>query len=543
MRLLKFIEQESAESYHQLALMAVISGISNGILLAIVNHAAQAVALEENLTQYFVLYMVTFALFLYTQWFAYEKAITLIEEAIFNIRSRLSQKVREVELSFIESIGVNNLYSRLTQNDTFVSQAIPQLTAAAQMSILMIFSFLYLAYISPITFFITVGTIVVGISIFVTQSKAIKKSLQNVRQKEAKYFKSISDMVNGFQEVKINQAKGQDILNNIVVVSEEAKGIKVEAGKKEAKMWGFGRIFIYAILPILIFIVPNFSDEHASDIFKITATLLFITGPITILVNMLPIVNRLNMALEEMSNLETEMNEASKQTRENDTKGLTHFTEIKMDKLDFAYPGEDMVFSAGPFNQTINAGELLFVVGGNGSGKSTFLKLLTGLYQPHNGCLEVDGRPIKEADYQAYRNLYAVVFTDFHLFERLYGIKDLNADTVNYWIERMRMQHKVQYKDGGFTSTNLSTGQRKRLAFIAAILENKPILVLDEFAADQDPQFRQYFYEELLIELKNEGKAIIAVTHDDHYFHVADRVIKMDNGQLVEYASPLSPKP
>ena len=396
MRLLKFIEQESAESYHQLALMAVISGISNGILLAIVNHAAQAVALEENLTQYFVLYMVTFALFLYTQWFAYEKAITLIEEAIFNIRSRLSQKVREVELSFIESIGVNNLYSRLTQNDTFVSQAIPQLTAAAQMSILMIFSFLYLAYISPITFFITVGTIVVGISIFVTQSKAIKKSLQNVRQKEAKYFKSISDMVNGFQEVKINQAKGQDILNNIVVVSEEAKGIKVEAGKKEAKMWGFGRIFIYAILPILIFIVPNFSDEHASDIFKITATLLFITGPITILVNMLPIVNRLNMALEEMSNLETEMNEASKQTRENDTKGLTHFTEIKMDKLDFAYPGEDMVFSAGPFNQTINAGELLFVVGGNGSGKSTFLKLLTGLYQPHNGCLEVDGRPIKK---------------------------------------------------------------------------------------------------------------------------------------------------
>ena len=540
MRFLKFIEKESSESYQQLALMAVISGISNGLLLAIVNHAAQAVALDEDLTQYFILYMVTFALFLYTQWFAYEKAITLIEEAIYNIRTRLSKKVREVELSFIESIGVNNLYSRLTQNDTFVSQAIPQLTAAAQMSILMIFSFLYLAYISPITFVITIGTIAIGVFIFISQSKIIKKSLQNVRQREAKYFKSISDMVNGFQEIKINEAKGQDILNNISEVSEVAKGIKIAAGKKEAKMWGFGRIFIYAILPILIFIVPNFIDEHASDIFKITATLLFITGPITILVNMLPIVNRLNMALEEMSDLEAEMDAATTDSVKSEIEGRTSFTEIKMDQISFSYPGDNAGFSAGPFNQSIQAGELLFVVGGNGSGKSTFLKLLTGLYQPANGSLYIDNTQLQKHDFQSYRNLFSVVFTDFHLFQKLYGIKQIDPEMVNHWLKKMRMEHKVQYKDRGFTSTSLSTGQRKRLAFIAAILEDKPIIVLDEFAADQDPQFRQYFYEELLIELKSLGKTIIAVTHDDHYFHVADRVLKMDSGKLLDYTDPKS---
>jgi len=533
MRLLKFIEKESTESYHQLLIAAVISGISNGLLLAIVNHAAEAVALDEDLAQYFMLYMATFLLFLYTQWMAYEKAIILIEEALYSVRTRLSRKIPQVELSFIEKMGISNLYSRLTQNDTFVSQAMPQVTAAAQMSMLMIFSSLYLAYISPISFFITFIAISLGISLFVVQSKIVKSSLKLVKKKETRYYSSISDMLHGFQEVKINQQKSQDILSDIALISKEARDLKIKAGRKEARIWGFGRVFIYAILPILVFIIPSFSDEHASDIFKITATLLFITGPITILVSMLPVINRVNLVIEEMMNLETAMDKACTTHIDDINQDIKTFSEIKVEATYFSYPGSS--FSVGPFTQTIKSGELIFVVGGNGSGKSTFLKVLTGLYFPVSGHLQVDGRVISTESYQSYRSLYSVVFTDFHLFEKLYGIKDISSEQVNYWLEKMRMQHKVQYKEGAFTSINLSTGQRKRLAFIAAILEERPVLILDEFAADQDPQFRQYFYEELLLELKAEGRTIIAVTHDDHYFHVADRILKMDNGKLVDY--------
>jgi len=169
------------------------------------------------------------------------------------------------------------------------------------------------------------------------------------------------------------------------------------------------------------------------------------------------------------------------------------------------------------------------------SGKSTFIKLFTGLYYPDKGNIYIDSIRIDKTKYSTYRNLFSVIYTDFHLFDKFYGVKDIDAKKVNYWLRKMKMQDKVEYCDGGFTQTSLSTGQRKRLAFIAAMLEDKPILVMDEFAADQDPQFRKYFYENKLPELKNMGKTVVAVTHDDHYFHIADRLLKMEEGGIVEF--------
>ncbi len=541
MLLLKFIEQESNESYQQLALMAVISGIANGLLIAIVNHAVKSVVEGEDLTQYFAAYMIAFVLFLYTQWYAFDRAIILIEKAIYNIRNRLSQKVKHVELAFIEKMGADSLYLRLTQNDTFISQAIPQITAAAQMFILMIFSFLYLAYISPLTFFIMIMTIVMGVFFFQSQTGLIRKSLQNAKGKEARYFRSIADMINGFKEIKINNDKANAILQNISEVSLEAKTMKIEAGRKEARMWGFGRVFVYALLPIFVFIIPTLRQEPAADVFRITSIMLFIIGPITILVNMVPIMNRVNLVIQELANLEAEMDQASTPDEIMDDAADKDFQHIRLKALEFGYPGSTASFSAGPFTETISKGELLFIVGGNGSGKSTFLKMLTGLYYSESGTIHVDDWSITKTDYPAYRSLFSVVFTDFHLFEKLYGIQDLSESHVNVWLKKMHMQHKVKYQDGAFSSISLSTGQRKRLAFIAAMLEEKPILVIDEFAADQDPQFRQYFYETLLPEIKASGKTVIAVTHDDHYFHVADRILKMEEGRLFPYEDTLKP--
>jgi putative ATP-binding cassette transporter len=120
------------------------------------------------------------------------------------------------------------------------------------------------------------------------------------------------------------------------------------------------------------------------------------------------------------------------------------------------------------------------------------------------------------------------------LFGKLYGLRDLDPGQVNALLERMQLDTKTAYVDGRFTSLNLSTGQRKRMGLLIALLEDKPICVFDEWAAEQDPEFRSYFYEELLHQLKEEGKTIIAVSHDDRYFHHADKIIKMEYGQLVK---------
>ena len=534
--LIRFLNRETTESYHYIILIAAISGVANTLLIGIVNHATAAVANHENLTQYFFLYMCTFALFLYAQWYAFERAIMVIETAIFKVRTRLTGKVQQVELAFIENMGSNTLYGRLTQNDTLVSQSVPMIVAAFQMFTLMVFSLLYLGYISPVSLLITLIAMALGILYFIAQTRFTKKSLAAVQQKEEVYFKSISHLVNGFKEVKINRKKGQDLLSRIAGVSNTAQDIKSTLMKKESRLWGFGRLFIYALLPIVVFIIPTFSHEHASNIFKISATLLFLIGPSTILVNMIPTINRVSMAIEDLFTLETAMDDAIADSSENtdEETDLSDFQSIIINELSFSYPNQDegTAFVSGPFNEVITKNELLFIIGGNGSGKSTFLKLLTGLYYSDTGSIDVDDIRITEANFQAYRNLFSIIFTDFHLFDKFYGVPNADIEKVNYWLEKMQIQHKVSYKEGGFTSTNLSTGQRKRLALIAAMLEDKPILVVDEFAADQDPQFRQYFYETLLGEIRAMGKTIIAVTHDDHYFHVADRVLKMHEGQI-----------
>lgn len=541
MRLIKFLEKKSSDSYQQVLLIATISGVANSMLLGIVNHATEAVANDEDLTQYFILYMITFALFLYAQWYAFERSIVIIEDAIYNVRINLADKVKRVELSFMERMGSNKLYSRLTQNDTLIAQAVPPLVSGFQMFTLMVFSLIYLGYISPISFIITMIALIVGVLYFLSLSRFIKKSLRGVRQKEDVYFQSISHLVDGFKEVKMNHKKGEDISGRIATVASEAQDIKREVGKHESRLWGFGRLFIYALMPVLIFVIPNFVEEHADSIFKISATLLFLIGPTTIITNMIPLLNRVNMAIEDLFLLEAEMDEAiaASTGQSLDASTFLDFNKVAIDNLMFNYPNDDgSAFSSGPFNEHLNRGELLFIIGGNGSGKSTFLKLLTGLYYPTAGSIKVDSTVITESSYPAYREIFSVIFTDFYLFDKFYGISDLEVEKVNYWLEKMRMSHKVQLKDGGFTSTSLSTGQRKRLAFIAAMLEDKPVLIIDEFAADQDPQFREYFYETLLPELKSTGKTIIAVTHDDHYFHVADRVLKMDEGRFTDFQQP-----
>lgn len=542
MQLIRFLQQETNESYHESLILASISGIANTLLIAIINHAAEAVANHEDLTQYFIIYMLSFTLFLYGHWQVYERSAQMVEDALFNNRIRLARKVQLVELEFMERIGNNELYRRLTQNDGLISQAVPNMIGAFQMLVLMILTFIYLGYISPLNFIISLIAMGLGILYFLVQESYIKRAFKVVKEKEENYLNSISHLINGFKEIKVNHAKGQNLLEQIALISNESKRIRSSARLQEARLWGFGRQLFYLVLPISIFIVPNFSHEHAESIYKVASTLLFIIGPTTVLVNLIPVLNQVNMAIEDLFFLEEEMDEtiahSNNSTNASDIE-IRNFDTIRIDNLSFTYPGKNgTAFSVGPFNENITQGELLFIIGGNGSGKSTFLKLLSGLHYPDAGKIYVNNTPINKPNYLAYRNLFSIIFTDFHLFDKFYGLSDINNEKVNYWLKKMHMQHIVKYKNNGFTSTQLSTGQRKRLAFIAAMLEDKPILIIDEFAADQDPQFRQYFYESLLGEVRDMGKTIIAVTHDDHYFHVADRIWKMDEGRIELHSIP-----
>jgi putative ATP-binding cassette transporter len=210
------------------------------------------------------------------------------------------------------------------------------------------------------------------------------------------------------------------------------------------------------------------------------------------------------------------------------------FRRITLSEIVFSYrrEGGPSTFTVGPWTLGLRRGELLFLTGSNGSGKSTALKLITGLYEPDSGAVLVDDVEVTRDQRQAYRELFSTVFTDFHLFEQLYGIEDTDPARVNALIERFGLAGKVSFAEGRFSTHDLSTGQRKRLALIVALLEDRPVYVLDEWAADQDPEFREEFYRVILPELKSRGKTVIVVTHDDRFWNVADRLVRLDLGRI-----------
>jgi putative ATP-binding cassette transporter len=247
---------------------------------------------------------------------------------------------------------------------------------------------------------------------------------------------------------------------------------------------------------------------------------------------------RANVALNGLYDLEAELDNAVHLQRKSFiTTPPDVFNTIKFSDITFHYTDKhkETLFSISPTNLNIQHGELLFIVGGNGSGKSTLLKLLVGLYYPATGSIYIDDEKVDQDNYQSYRELFAIIFTDFHLFDKLYGLQDVDEGQVKDLLKLMELNKKTKYVDGKFSHLDLSTGQKKRLAFISTVLENKQIYIFDELAADQDPRFKKHFYEEILLDLKQQGKTVIAVTHDDHYFHVADRILKMEYGELVVY--------
>ena len=298
------------------------------------------------------------------------------------------------------------------------------------------------------------------------------------------------------------------------------------------------------LIAAVVFLLPQLAPVVTPVVVEITTAILFIIGPLRMIVGLVPYFGECDEATRAIIRLELALDEGRAIAANGNGNGhaapsLTMpFHSLALEDVRFAYTHDGHEsFAIGPVSLRVNAGEIVFLVGGNGSGKSTLLKVLTGLYPPDSGRIVVDGMAVGSADVQSYRELFAAVFADFHLFQRLYGLLGADARVVQDLIAQMQLDGKVSVLNDRFTTLDLSTGQRKRLALIVSLLDRRPLLIFDELAADQDPEFRQFLYEELLPQLKSQGSTIIAATHDDRYFHVADKVIKMEYGK-VAYVQP-----
>ena len=542
-RLLQFLDENSEYPRRRVMIFAVISGLANGMLLAVVNHAASLAgefAAGSGIQIYLLaIYTIILIIFIYTKKYTLEQAAIMVEHVLRKVRIRIMDKVRNTELPFIESTGHSEIFNCLSHDTEQISVSASTVFASMQAGIMLIFAMLYIAWLTPSGFAVTVGAIVLGVWAFELRRVSIMRDMELAVKREVVFFESVNHTLHGFKEIKLNSAKSRGLHDYQGLIASEVEELKIRSGISSVFVTMFSQVFFYVLIAIVLFVWPYFELPEPDVIIKLTASILFIIGPLELLVGSLPLFMKADVAVNNLYALEARLDTA---TDEDDHQNFEFanekFQHIKFSNVCFEYQDVQGVsqFKVGPIDLEFEQGEIVFIIGGNGSGKSTLMKVLTGLYYPSQGNIMVDDEVLDHDLYHNYRELFSIIFTDFHLFDRLYGLEEVDRKKVKSLLAKMELSLKTNYRDGAFTTTDLSTGQRKRLAYVAAMLDDKQIYVFDEWAADQDPVFRKFFYEVLLPELRDQGKTIIAVTHDDKYFSSADRVLKMDEGVLVDYS-------
>jgi putative ATP-binding cassette transporter len=544
------LKKEIKEPVRPIIAFIALSGIVNALLIAIINIAAENASNSEVNTKFLFLFVIGVMIVIFSKKYILDKTGLIVESTMYRIRNRIADRIRNTELNTLEAIGTSVIYARITQDASSISITSLSLANSVQAVIMIVFTMLYIASISLLSFLVIVVVIGMGAITYSRYSRSFQGMWRRMSVKEAAFFDSLSHILTGFKEIKINRSKNEEVYKNYTEVSKSLKDIRIETALSYNVLKTFIQVFVFMLLGFVLFLLPQIDAEHSEDVIKVTAAVLFIVGPFEAMVHSLQHFDSANNATRNIMALEKKLEEILTQNKLRlDTQNapesyemLPFVENIQLQELSYSYPPTDGHTFTISLDKplTFKKGELIFITGGNGSGKSTFLKILTGLYPPDSGSIVVDAdledRPgivVTAQNYQQYRNLYSTIFTDFHLFDKLYGVEEIDPRQVNKLLENMGLlQEKITYKDGAFTNLRLSTGQKKRLALASCIIEDKPIYVFDEVAADLDPDFRDKYYYEIIQELKERNKMVIVVSHDRHYWTVPDRLLEMENGKI-----------
>lgn len=539
MNILRLLRDGPPASRRMIFVLATLSGFGNAGLVGLVNDAAERslVGLQVE-PRLLVAYVLTLLFFLLSNRSALHQANRFVQSRLEATRRRIVNKIRKADLRTLERLGKGDIYVTVAQETDHLSQTLPLLIGAAQSALLVLFLFFYIAALSFISFLVMAIFTALGVRFFLARQRALTASLAEVHHREAEMLDSLVHFTLGFQEIRLNAAKNDALFAHFSEVTGRLRDVVIRLGGRWVTLLQFSNAFIFMLVGVVVFVLPVFFSGYTDTIYKITAASVFSLGPIAAIISVVRLVGRAEAGLGHVYALERRLDAGAPPpvpTGARERSPFRGFETIALEQVAFRYVDTEgaVSFRAGPLDLELRRGEILFLTGGNGSGKSTALKLLTGLYVPGEGRIVCDGVEITDANRQEYREIFSCIFTDFHLFDRLYGLGDPDPEDVARLIARMELTDKVGFSDGRFTTRELSTGQRKRLAMIVSLLEDREVYVFDEWAADQDAHFREVFYTEMLPDFKARGKTVLAVTHDDRYWDRCDRRLVLDLGTIL----------
>ncbi|WP_193195851.1 cyclic peptide export ABC transporter [Nostoc sp. MG11] len=463
--------------------------------------------------------------------------IHLSEKAILDLRMLLSRRILASPLRHLEQIGPHGLLAVLAEDIQTISSAVITIPFLCINIAIVIACQIYLCWLSKTVFIIGISFMFVGIFSYSLPMMKAMSFLKLAREQEDRLFKHFRTVTQGTKELKLHRQRRQAFFSEDLHTTARTHhrhsviGMSIFAA---AASWG--QMLFFVSIGLLLFTLPTFNKISPAILSAYALTTIYLIAPLEHIMSLMPTLTRALVALKKVESLGFSLASYSTETDfDNSLKSDKNWKSIELFNVTHTYyqEREESNFILGPMNLKFHPGELVFIVGGNGSGKSTLAKLITGLYVPETGEIYLDGKPINNQNREWYRQQFSVVFSDFYLFDRLLGLdnSDLDIQTRKYLVQ-LQLDHKVKVNNGVLSTTDLSQGQRKRLALITTYLEDRPIYMFDEWASDQDPVFKEIFYTQLLTELKNRGKTVLVISHDDRYFDLADRIIKLDYGKV-----------
>ena len=535
MKIISFLLKYSRRTVALAIIAGIISGVTNVALLALIN----SVLANYRVSVTLVLEFAALCLLLPVARVCSQVLLAhLSRKALYDLRMNLCRQILNAPLRKLEELGSARLLTSLSEDVQVTTNVLIDVPIIFLQLSIVIGSLVYLTWLSWAVALGVIVYLVVGISMWRFAVSKASKYLRLARNDWDVLFKHFGALTDGLKELKLHRARRHAFLTESLEKTADDYGRHNVLGVGIFSAAGStAQLLFFILLGLLCFVAPQLPGVKVATLTGYVLIFLYMQMPLDVLMSLVPTVNRANIALNRVESLgltlaampvdqdETKRTSVESQWDRLELRGVTHTYYMER---------ENSSFTLGPLDLTFYPGEITFIVGGNGSGKTTLAKLIAGLYTPQTGEIRVDGKPVTDKNRDDYRQYFSVVFTDFYLFESLLGLRapELDEQARQYLVD-LQLNHKVQVSDGVLSTIELSQGQRKRLALLTAFLEDRPIYVFDEWAADQDPYFREIFYFNILPVLKARGKTVLVISHDDRYYHVGDRIIKIDYGQFV----------
>ena len=547
MRVLTFLFRFSKILFFSCVIAGIIAGAANALALTFIENAVSNPKLPAHWALHFALICMLIPAARITSQILNVK---LSQAAMADLLLRLSKDVLALPLLEVEKSGSQRLIPTLTEDLSIVVTALSNVPAVLVEMTLVICCLAYLGWLSyarlfPVIAWAAIVSLVVGFTL-----QQSDRFMRQMRGDSEVIFSRLRAMTDGIKELQLHAKKRAAFLTEMLgsaihsYRSNYSNAMLIVSASQ-----GFGQLCFLVLLGGLVWSLTRSSHVITAVGTAYILVLTYLLGPIDYLLNIAPIFRKASVSTARIEKLGTFLQKSSHGLRTGPEEKACVCAPPTWKSIRFAgvtHTYGDFVAKRGkifgPFDITVTPGEVVFLVGGNGSGKTTMLKLMTGLYTPGQGEILLDGQPITDSNRLKYREMFSAVFTDFVLFDRLLGIESETIEKhLEDYLQRLQLNNVISISNRRISTLAISQGQRKRMALLNAILEDRPIYVFDEWAADQDPEYKRYFYHDLLRHLKDQGKTIIASSHDEQYFDIADRIIELRSNEHVAWATVVSP--